>query len=190
MITTAREPQQRLFFALWPEAADREALAAATARAVRHCGGRPVPESNLHATLAFLGSVAQARVPQLKEIAATCAADFPPPAPLSLRLARLVHWPRQEILCAVTADEPAAPALLADGLKDATAAAGFAPDLKPFRAHVTVARKVLRFEALTFAPVEWRFERFALIDSRTDRRGPIYSVVEFFPLVKAAKARE
>jgi RNA 2',3'-cyclic 3'-phosphodiesterase len=190
LIPTRREPRQRLFFALWPEAAEREALAGATARAVRHCGGRPVPESNLHVTLAFLGSVAQPRVPQLKEIAATCAAGFPAPAPLSLRFTRLVHWPRQEILCAVTAAEAAAPALLATGLEDATAAAGFAPDLKPFRAHVTLARKVLRFEALDFAPIEWRFERFALIDSRTDQRGPVYSVVEFFALVKAAKARE
>jgi RNA 2',3'-cyclic 3'-phosphodiesterase len=190
LIATPREAKQRLFFALWPEAADREALVAATARAVRHCGGRPVPESNLHVTLAFLGSVAQARVPELREIAARCAAGFPAALPLSLYFAQLVHWPRQEILCAVTSDEPAAPALLATGLKDATAAAGFAPDLKPFRAHVTVARKVLRFEAQAFAPVEWRFERFALIDSRTDRRGPVYSVVEFLPLVKAAKARE
>ena len=189
MTAAAREPQQRLFFALWPEAADRAALVAGTARAVRRCGGRPIPASNLHVTLAFLGSVAQARVPELKKIAATRAAGFGASS-VSLRFAHLVHWPRLELLCAVTADEPPSPALLATALKDATAAAGFAPDLKPFRAHVTVARKVLRFEATVLAPIEWRFERFALIDSRTERGGPIYSVVEFFPLVKAANARE
>jgi RNA 2',3'-cyclic 3'-phosphodiesterase len=183
------EPKQRLFFALWPDAADREALVAETARALRHCGGRPVPAANLHVTLAFLGSVAQVRMPELTKIALTCAAGFSA-APPTLRFVQLVHWPRQEILCAVTADEPRSPALLANELKDATAAAGFTPDLKSFRAHVTVARKVLRFEALVLAPIEWRFERFALIDSSTDRRGPVYSVVEFFSLVKAAKARE
>jgi len=185
-----REPKQRLFFALWPEAADREALVAATASAVRRCGGQPVAASNLHVTLAFLGSVAQTRVPQLRDIAATCAADLVALAPVPLRFAQLEHWPRQQILCAVTADEPATPALLANGLKDAAAAGGFAPDLKPFRTHVTVARKVLRFQALSFTPIKWCFERFALIDSRTERRGPVYRVVEFFPLVKGAKARE
>jgi len=106
-----------------------------------------------------------------------------------------VHWARPQILCALGTEEPrdtdaaSAPALAAT-LKNETAAAGFSPDLKPFRAHVTVARKVAHAPAaLALQPVLWRFGTFALIESRTDPAGPIYSVIESYLLVKAEKAR-
>jgi len=38
-------------------------------------------------------------------------------------------------------------------------------------------------------PVEWCLDAFALIDSRTEPSGPVYSVVESYPLVSADKAR-
>ena len=67
---------------------------------------------------------------------------------------------------------------LALSLKNETAAAGFSPDLKPFRAHVTVARKVARAPAaLALQPVLWRFDAFALIESRTDCQPAPYTVL-------------
>jgi 2'-5' RNA ligase len=186
----AREPVQRLFFALWPDEEARSALAHATAKAVRHCGGRPVPEANLHATLAFLGSVPQGRIPQLKRTARELAAGFAPAAPLALSFDRVAHWPRPQILCALVGGETPAVLALATALREALVAAGFTPDLKPFAGHVTVARKVTRSPAVPLArPVAWLFESFALVDSRTESSGPIYSVVETYPLVKAEKAR-
>jgi 2'-5' RNA ligase len=87
------------------------------------------------------------------------------------------------------ADAPSAPALSAT-LKSETAAAGFSPDLKPFRAHLTVARKVAHApSALALQPVLWRFDAFALIESHTHPAGPVYSVIESYLLVKAEKAR-
>lgn len=89
------------------------------------------------------------------------------------------------------AEAPAAAAALAAALIEQTSAAGFRPDLKPFREHVTVARKVVhapaRGERLA---VEWDFGAFALIDSRTEPTGPVYSVIESYPLVKEEKAHE
>jgi RNA 2',3'-cyclic 3'-phosphodiesterase len=187
----ASEATQRLFFALWPDAAARAALAAAVTEPVRLSGGRAVAESNLHVTLAFLGSVAQPRVRELRQIASAVAAACGGGQPLTLRFDALAHWPRPQVLC-LTA-HTASPRLhaLAMALRDAAAAAGFTPDLKPFHAHVTVARKVVTYPSLSIlAPLEWRFDSFALIDSRTEERGPVYSVVESWPLVKAAKAGE
>jgi len=192
----AREPTRRLFFALWPEAQQRGALAHATRKGVRSCGGRPVPVQSLHVTLAFLGSVPEGRVPELDRIARRVADAFRADAqPLLLTFDHLVHWARPQILCALGTEEPrdtdaaSAPALAAT-LKNETAAAGFSPDLKPFRAHVTVARKVAHAPAaLALQPVLWRFGTFALIESRTDPAGPIYSVIESYLLVKAEKAR-
>jgi 2'-5' RNA ligase len=201
----AREPTRRLFFALWPDAEQRGALAHATRKSVRSCGGRPVPVQSLHVTLAFLGSVPEGRVPELDRIARRVADAFPAAAqPLLLTFDRLVHWARPQILCALGTEEPgavqtpgeprdgdaaSAPALSAT-LKNETAAAGFSPDLKPFRAHVTVARKVAHAPSvLALQPVLWRFHAFALIESRTDPAGPVYSVIESYLLVKAEKAR-
>ena len=192
------EPTRRLFFALWPDAEQRGALAHATRKSVRSCGGRPVPVQSLHVTLAFLGSVPEGRVPELDRIARRVADAFPAAAqPLLLTFDRLAHWARPQILCALGTEEPAAdtdaasaPALAAT-LKSETVAAGFSPDLKPFRAHVTVARKVAHApSALALQPVLWRFEAFALIESRTDPAGPVYSVIESYLLVKAEKVHE
>ncbi len=193
----AREPTRRLFFALWPDAQQRGALHSATRQCVSSCGGRPVPEQSLHVTLAFLGAVPEGRVPELDRIARRVADAFPARAqPLLLTFDRLAHWARPQLLCALGTEEPAAdtdaasaPALAAT-LKNETVAAGFSPDLKPFRAHVTVARKVAHAPAaLALQPVLWRFDAFALIESRTDPAGPVYSVIESYLLVKAEKAR-
>lgn len=192
-----REPTRRLFFALWPDAQQRGALHSATRQCVSSCGGRPVPVQSLHVTLAFLGAVPEGRVPELDRIARRVADAFPARAqPLLLSFDRLAHWARPQILCALGTEEPAAdtdaasaPALAAT-LKNETVAAGFSPDLKPFRAHVTVARKVAHApSALALQPVLWRFDAFALIESRTDPAGPVYSVIESYLLVKAEKAR-
>ena len=87
-----------------------------------------------------------------------------------------------------SADVPAA-STLAASLKDATAAAGFTPDLKPFHAHVTLARKVTHApRECTLREVLWRFDGFALVDSRTESGGPVYSVLESYPLVKVESA--
>jgi RNA 2',3'-cyclic 3'-phosphodiesterase len=184
-------PARRLFFALWPDEPQRAALVRATAKAVKSCGGRPVPAANLHVTLAFIGSVPEPRLTELQILARRVAAACPQDAPLMLCFAEIAHWTRAQILCALAAEVSAGARTLSAGFKDAAAAAGFTPDLKPFQAHVTVARKVLhapRRPALR--PLTWCFDAFALVDSRTESTGPVYSVVESYPLVKAQKVRE
>jgi RNA 2',3'-cyclic 3'-phosphodiesterase len=179
------EPARRLFFALWPDAAARAELAAAARAAIVAAGGRAVPESNLHATLAFLGSVPEPRLGELREIAARVACGHGAGArPLRLHFDEVAHWARPQILVAVSAVESPAAHALAGELKSATHAAGFSPDLKPFQAHVTLARKVSRAAAAPLAHrVSWSFGGFALVESRTDARGAAYSVVESFLLV-------
>jgi RNA 2',3'-cyclic 3'-phosphodiesterase len=175
---------RRVFFALWPDEAQREELEHAAAKAVRRSGGRPVPCANLHVTLAFLGSIALARIPELQRTAHELAASLVAHAPISLTFARLVHWKEAQILCALTAPESPAATAVAVALQRATAAIGLSPDRKPFQAHVTLARKVLRPGLLSpLRPVTWRFDAYALIDSRTAPSGPVYSVIDSYPLV-------
>jgi 2'-5' RNA ligase len=184
-------PARRLFFALWPDEPQRRALEHAAAKAVRHSGGRPVPLSNLHVTLAFLGSVAAARVPELQRIARDQAAALVQDAPATLTFARLAHWKEARILCALAAEEAPSARALAAALQEASAAIGLSPDRKPFQPHVTLARKVLRTSAMPrLRPVVWHFDAFALIDSRTEPGGPVYSVIDSYPLVAPDKGRD
>ena len=191
----ASEPTLRLFFALWPDGAERAALVHAVRKTVRGCGGRPVPEANLHLTLAFLGAVPTARLEDLCTIARRAAAAVPGAAlPLGLSLESLAHWPRPQVLAVLAreahGDPPDGVRALAGMLTSETAAAGFDPDLKPFRPHVTVARKVVRApRASAMRAVTWSFPAFALIESRTLESGPLYSVVESFVLGDAEKVR-
>ncbi len=204
--TPAREATRRLFFAFWPNEAQRAALAQAVAESLRACGGRAVPTDNLHVTLAFLGSVPEGRVAELDRIASRVAAALPPEASSrSLSFDRLEHWARPQILVALGSEEregvhfgagaraaqPASLPALALRLKDETAAAGFSPDLKPFRAHVTVARKVAHaLAAHATRAVQWHCDAFALVESRPHAAGPLYSVVESYLLVKSEKTRK
>jgi RNA 2',3'-cyclic 3'-phosphodiesterase len=176
------ERTRRLFFALWPDERMQAALAVATRNITGASDGRAIPTANLHLTLAFLGAVPETRIAALSPIAAQVAAAFPQApervrgeqsrAPIELTLDTLEHWRKPELLCA-TASEPApAAAALSHALKSALVTGGFAPDLKPFRVHATLARKVRRVSGeLRVAPVPWRFADFQLIESRTGGSG-------------------
>jgi RNA 2',3'-cyclic 3'-phosphodiesterase len=188
------EPTRRLFFALWPGEDERAALLDAVRELVGASGGRPVPPANLHVTLAFLGAVPAARVPDLSAIASRVAAAFPRDSlPLVLTLQDVAHWAHSQVLAIPAREEPGlAPGAqaLARMLCHEAAGAGFDPDLKPFRAHVTVARKVARaLHASAMRPVAWSFAAFALIESRTLASGAAYSVVESFVLGSGEKVR-
>lgn len=176
-----REPTRRLFFALWPDAGMREALTRAARKAVRVSGGRPVSRNNLHLTLAFLGGVSDSRIEQVTDVAHRVRM-WHQGLTLQMRLERLEHWPGPRVLCALPQRSPAAAGTLAQALLEQLAAAGFSPDIKPFRPHVTVARKVMHASSLQMHAVDWRFSAFALIESRTLESGPVYSVVETYPL--------
>jgi RNA 2',3'-cyclic 3'-phosphodiesterase len=182
---------RRLFFALWPDEAQRLALEHAAAQAVRGCGGRPVPAASLHVTLAFLGSVALGRIPDLQRIARSQAEVLGGHTPIELTLERLVHWKEAQVLCALPAAESASARTLATALQEAAMACGFSPDRKPFQAHVTLARKVVHPASTPrLRGVVWRFDRYSLLDSRTEPSGAVYSVIESYPLVAVEKAHD
>jgi 2'-5' RNA ligase len=182
-------PGRRLFFALWPEATQRAALIEAIGATVRYAGGHPVCASNLHVTLAFLGSVPEPRLAELSEVGRCAAATFPGSAlPLGICLRGFEYWAKPQVLAVLSSTSHAGQ--LARALTTATVAAGFSPDLKPFRAHVTVARKVVRAPRASEMPeVRWSFDSFALLESRTLPEGPVYSVVGAYLLGSADKMR-
>jgi 2'-5' RNA ligase len=151
--------------------------------------GRAVPSANLHVTLVFLGSVPEARLELLGSIARSVATAFPSHAvPVTVTLTAVEHWKRAQLLCAVADKAEPAPSggalsALVEALREQLLREGFAPDLKPFRAHVTLARKVARSARRQEMPrVTWSFRNFALVASRTAPSGSLYSVVDSWTL--------
>ena len=187
---------RRLFFALWPDDAMQAALAEATRSLLSSCDGTPVPPRNFHFTLAFLGAVPESRIAALTPIAARVALAFTSVAaggsadelsgsasPLTITLDHIDYWRKSQILCATPTAEPTAAIALAETLKRVLTEQGFAPDLKPFRAHATLARKVGRVTHERSMPsVRWSFGDFRLVESRTAPTGSIYSGREIYPL--------
>lgn len=155
------------------------------------CGGRPVPAGNLHVTLAFLGWVPERQLQSLAKLARQAAqtpgsalpGEDAPGTPLELAFDHLEYWRASQLLCVLPAQPPVRTVALARSLQALLTASGFTPDLKPFRPHVTVARKVSRPSPVPkMSPVTWRFAELALIESRTLPEGALYSVVEAYPL--------
>ncbi|HTU68089.1 MAG TPA: RNA 2',3'-cyclic phosphodiesterase [Steroidobacteraceae bacterium] len=173
----------RLFFALQPAEAQGAGLVEAVAPLVAQLGGQRVPASNLHATLCFVGAVAAEKLPLLCAAAARVRGN-----PATLDFDALDYWDKPEVIVATSPEAESARDLSAR-LFEQTIAAGFAPDRKPFRPHLTLARKVRRRDA---AKISWprvleekvglRCDRFVLMESRRGDAGSVYSVVDSWPL--------
>jgi RNA 2',3'-cyclic 3'-phosphodiesterase len=173
--TDGEAKTRRVFFALWPTARTRLALARSAKRAVRRCGGRPVPPVNLHLTIAFVGAV---NAGQLER-----ALSVPPIAvgPITLVLDRLGYWPRPRILWFGAAERPAALVELEARLWDGLVEAGFRRERRAFVPHVTLARAARAVDEAV-APVRWSARRLALVESVPDAKGACYRPLRFWRL--------
>lgn len=170
----------RLFFALQPSAELGPRLMETALPLLTALQTPPVPVENLHATLSFVGAVAPEKLDALRAAAAAVRAQR-----CELEFDVFEYWDSPRILCAAATRESVEASALAGALRDAAIAAGFAPDIKPFRAHLTLGRKI---PAATAEKLLWpqkispgfvvRCDRFALMQSRRDESRSIYSVVD------------
>jgi 2'-5' RNA ligase len=174
----------RLFFALQPAPDESAALVDQIGPLVAHLGSRVAPAANLHATLCFIGAVAPDKLDAVRAAAATLRGR-----PVKLNFDSLEYWDTPKILCATSSRDSSAATELSIALGEAVVAAGFSPDLKPFRAHLTLARKISAAQAATVPwplplepPMVMRADRFVLMESRRDEAGSIYSAVDSWPL--------
>jgi 2'-5' RNA ligase len=175
----------RLFFALQPALEQSRSLVERTMPLVAWLRALSAPPENVHATLCFIGACPEARLDALLAVGESVRG-----AHATLRFDAYEYWWKPRILCATASDDAGdAAAALARELGERATDAGFAPDGKPFRPHLTLARKA---DPTLVAALDWpqplepgfvvRCEKFALMESRRDERGSIYSVVKSWPL--------
>ena len=162
----------RLFYALWPDAAARDAIAVLARDVERRCGGRAPRPENAHLTLAFVGEVAPDRVEALAAIGAA-AADAG--APFALKLDRLGGFRDAGIAWLGAERAPAALGALVRRLGDELAANQFRVERRPFAAHVTLARKCRAPPSRErVAAVTWRVDALTLVASQPAAGGSRY----------------
>jgi 2'-5' RNA ligase len=165
------ERLHRLFFALWPSDTLRSALAPRI-RALQPADvGRPQRPAQWHVTLEFLGSVPASRVAVARDAASQVRAS-----PFEIVFNAVEYWRRPEVLTLVAWDLPPPLESLVIQLRAALATRGFEPESRPFRAHMTLARKVTNpVSPVAFEPLRWPAADFALVESITDRSGSVYT---------------
>jgi len=174
----------RLFFALQPSLAQNTTLTAYVAPLVAQLEGRAVAAENLHATLCFIGAVEEERLEALRDAAAGIRGR-----PVRIRFDALEYWETPKVLVATSSRDSSEANELAIALGEVAVAAGFAPDIKPFRAHLTLARKIAASQAATVPmplplepPMVMRADHFVLMSSRREGERSIYSAVKTWPL--------
>ena len=148
----------RLFYALWPDAATRAALAAWQAS----LGGKPTRPDKLHLTLAFLGQRPAAELPALLDIL-----EQLPARPMRLAFDHASHFPKLALAWAALAQP--SPALLdvRAACMQALAGQGLAPRFEHdrFTPHVTLARQAPPPAGEDVAPVAWQADELVLVES-------------------------
>jgi 2'-5' RNA ligase len=180
-----RDPRDaRVFFALWPDAAARAALAGLAAEVVRRGGGRAPADANLHLTLAFVGAVAPERRETLLAAGHDAAAQT---APFTLVLDRLGAFRDAGVAWIGTSEPPPALTDLAARLAHALCAHGFDIDRRPYAPHLTLARKCKTPPHPVSAPrVAWEARELTLVESALRPGGPVYRIASRWPLAGTA----
>jgi len=174
--------KRRLFFALWPNAAEGTALAAWQAPLHGLCGGRSMRPDTLHATLVFLGEVEEPRLEAL--LLAAQEADF---RDFELKLTAAHYWGHNHIVYAAPETVPTALAELVGGLERSLRKHRFVFEDRPYKPHVTLLRNG-KWHAPDLPPmpaVRWQISDFALVQSLRNEQGALYEVLARFPIPRS-----
>jgi len=168
---------QRLFFALWPSLELSRELYNVAGRILEGDGKR-VPPENIHLTLAFLGSVK----PSFRQCAEQVAAAIRTGS-FTLTLEQIGCWPKSGILWAGPRHTPEPLSRLVRELNAGLAACGYVPEERSYAAHLTLARKLRRFNNnLLIDLLIWEVRRFCLVQSHTHAEGAHYEIVRSWEL--------
>jgi RNA 2',3'-cyclic 3'-phosphodiesterase len=188
----------RLFFAAIPEGETRGRLAAAAQALELDDFSRRVPPENYHLTLAFIGDVPESRLAALRAIGAARGGQPPgqprgrQPQGAAWGVAPIVfdayeHWPKAEVVVATASEYPPALEELSMAIRGDLLRQRLSRDPKPFRPHVTMARKVSQapvFKAMS--EIVWTVREFHLVRSDRAARGAVYTVVDTWQLLDTA----
>ena len=170
----------RLFFSLLPPSAATSQLAEIVAHCELPRGSRPIDQSNLHLTLAFVGEAEAGEVHAIGRLSSVVGLGE-----VSVRLDRCVYWPNSGVIVATTQVRTRGLHEMSASLQAAVSLYRSAArnELK-WRPHVTLARNVSQPPVLqAMSPISWSAESFVLMSSERRDGRSVYTVVDTYPLL-------
>lgn len=176
---SAAAPTLRLFFALWPAAAERALAAGAAERLTLAAPARRVAAADYHVTIAFVGETDPAGLARLRAVGQSVGG-----ARCTLAFDAYEYWPKPQVVVAAARSIPGEVEALWRQLHQRLAEAGFALQPKRLRPHVTLARKVTPAPLLeALAPFQWQARALSLVHSLGGAACPAYTVLDTWPLL-------
>jgi RNA 2',3'-cyclic 3'-phosphodiesterase len=172
-------PTVRVFFALWPTAAERNRLAAWQKPLKQLCGGRFMRSETLHNTLVFIGDVGQPRLEALQLAAQEVSGKA-----FGLCFDIAHYWGHNHIVYAAPGEVPQQLAQLVEVLEQHLTMHRFKFDPREYKPHVTLLRNARWTDAPLpgMHPVRWQIKDFVLVQSVLQDGLASYRVLAKFPL--------
>jgi len=163
----------RAFFALVPEDSVRLQFLALARDVARRSRGRAISGEHVHLTLAFLGDVPVDSVARLRAIG-----DRMPQVGAPLAFDTLGAWRASGVAWVAPSVLPPALATLHAQLHAALLEAEFPLESRPFRPHVTLARRCVQpHPRQQSTPIHWSVRRMCLIGSELRAEGPVHTTL-------------
>jgi 2'-5' RNA ligase len=163
----------RTFFALVPDETIRLQFLTLAREVARRSRGRAISGEHVHLTLAFLGDVPIERLAQLRAVG-----DALPATGAVLDFDTLGAWRASGVAWVAPSVLPPPLVELHASLHGALTQAEFCMESRPFRPHVTLARRCVQPHPRSHcAPVHWPVKRLCLIGSELRAEGPRHTTL-------------
>ncbi len=169
----------RAFFALVPDEPVRLQFISLAKDVARRSRGRAISGEHVHLTLAFLGDVPSQSLPALRAVGAAM-----PHAGATLQFDTLGAWRASGVAWVAPSVLPPVLSVLHERLYESLTSEGFVLENRPFRPHVTLARRCVQPQPRQqhHAAIRWTVRRLCLIGSELQPDGPVHSTLAEWPL--------
>ncbi len=162
-----------LFFALWPDTAVRDGLVHLQ-YSIYGQNGRMQHPDDLHMTLVFMGRITSEQIACARNMADKIRVE-----PFTLELSMVGYWKRPRILWCSPDAAPEPLSRLVYDLQQGLSACGVRPEERPYKPHVTLARKAVAVgDRFLEEPVVWAPHEFVLAGSHSGTGYPHYLVLD------------
>ncbi|OOZ41297.1 RNA 2',3'-cyclic phosphodiesterase [Solemya elarraichensis gill symbiont] len=168
--------KSRLFFAAFPDESVRKQLAALSQNH-KQLLSRPHHPLDLHMTLAFLGIQPGDKKSCFEEVGEQIAQEG-----FELLVDRVGYWKGARILLVEPSATPDSLLQLVDQIWQGAEGCGVEREVRRYRPHVTLQRKVRLTAEQEIRPIRWRLESFSLTESTGNGEVPRYRRVQTWPL--------
>lgn len=163
---------KKLFFALWPSDETRKQINRIN-QSIKTSDLKIVKQENLHITLVFLGHVDTESEFLIRQRVKGVSVQ-----PFVQHFDQLDFWRKPRILCLSTQQVHSQLLMLVDTLKRKAEQCGIKTEDRPYKPHITLARKAHKLIDIVALSIKWPVQAFCLVESCSTPDGVHYQVIQ------------